>query len=41
MKKILAMLLALAMAFSLMACGGGGGAASNPPAEDTDRKSVV
>ena len=35
MKKILAMLLALAMAFSLMACGGGGGAASNPPAEDT------
>ncbi len=35
MKKILAMLLALAMAFSLMACGGGGGAASNPPAEGT------
>ncbi len=29
------MLLALAMAFSLMACGGGGGAASNPPAEGT------
>ena len=36
MKKILAMLLALVMAFGLMACGGGGGgAASNPPAEDT------